>query len=53
VNNFAWPEKLTGKATGQEYFFIKSSTGLCARYLGPYGEVYITQQDLKDKVWSK
>jgi hypothetical protein len=47
----SWPQILIGKSTQSQYTFIGSFTVACARYQGPYGIVYITEQDLKDKNW--
>lgn len=46
-----WPRLLKGKSDKVSYIFVGSFTGECARYQGLYGLVFITKQDLKDKLW--
>jgi len=44
-----WPKVLKGKQTNTLYYFVGSHTGKCARYLGKYGEVYITETEVNTK----
>lgn len=51
-----WPSVLIGGVTKTKYIFITSETGKCAQYKRvtdkPLGAtVFITEQDIKDKLW--